>query len=121
MTLAQAPTSEGVEYLLRCNEIFVHVSGNRVQLKTGRRDFMQEYVLLNRDSQAWWYGHFHYAHFADAKTDYTQAHLKTKEQRFETYESALAKAKDPKQKIDIHRGFISKALADSDFLPLEPR
>ncbi|MGO4368386.1 dermonecrotic toxin domain-containing protein [Pseudomonas sp. PAB10] len=121
MTLAQAPTSEGVEYLLRRNEIYVHVSGNRVQLKTGRRDFMQEYVLLHRDSQAWWYGHFHYANFTDAKTDYTQAHLKTKEQRFETYESALAKAKDPKQKIDIHRGFISKALADSDFLPLEPR
>ena len=121
MTLAQAPNSEGVEYLLRRNEIYPRIIGNRVQLKTGRRDFMQEYVLLNGDDQPWWYGHFHYAKVDDAKSDYTQAHLKTKEQRFETYESAMAKAKDPKQKIDIHHGLISKELANNDFLPLQPR
>ena len=121
MTLARPPSSEGVEYLLRRNEIFARINGHRVQLKTGRRDFMQEYALLNKDNQPWWYGHFHYANADDAKVDYTQAHLKTREQRFETYESAMAKAKDPKQKIEIHHGIISKELANSDFLPLQPR
>lgn len=95
--------------------------GNRVQLKTGRKDFMQEYVLLNKDDQPWGYAHFHYPRVDDAKTQYTQAHLKTREQRFETYESAMAKATDPKQKIDIHRGIISKELANSAFLTLQPR
>lgn len=52
--------------------------GNRVQLKTGRKDFMQEYVLLNKDDQPWGYAHFHYERFDDAKTQYTQAHLKTR-------------------------------------------
>ncbi|MVV49292.1 hypothetical protein EJA72_13750 [Pseudomonas sp. PB120] len=122
MTLARLPTSEGVEYLLRRNAIFARIIGDRVQLKTGRKDYMQEYVLLNNDNQKpWWYGHFHYASAEDAKADYTQAHLKTREQRYESYESAMAKAKDPKQKIDIHHGIISRELAMSDFLPLQPR
>ncbi|ATE77400.1 dermonecrotic toxin domain-containing protein [Pseudomonas frederiksbergensis] len=121
MTLAQPPSSEGVEFLLRCKEVYPRMIGNRVQLKTGRKDFMQEYVLLNKDDQPWGYAHFHYERFDDAKTQYTQAHLKTREQRFETYESAMAKATDPKQKIDIHRGIISKELANSAFLTLQPR
>lgn len=121
MTLARPPSSESVEYLLQRKAVFARISGSRVQLKTGRRDFMQEYVLLNEHNQAWSYAHFHYANVDDAKADYTRAHLKTKEQQFDTYESAMAKAKDPKQKIDIHRGIISREQANSVFLPLEPR
>jgi hypothetical protein len=121
MTLYQAPTSEGLEYLQHHNQLYARIIGARVQLKTGRKDFVQEYVLLNRENQPWWYGHFHYAKANDAKANYTQAHLKTREQRYETYESALAKAQDPKQKIEIHHGFITKSLAEQSFLPLEPR
>ncbi len=121
MTLARPPSSEGVEFLLRNNAMVARIIGQRVQLKTGRKDFMQEYVLLNKENQPWWYAHFHYANAEDAKADYTQAHLKTREQRFETYESAMAKAKDPKQQIAIHHGIISKELASRDFLPLQPR
>jgi hypothetical protein len=121
MTLARPPSSEGVEFLLRNNAIVARIIGHRLQLKTGRKDFMQEYVLLNKDNQPWWYAHFHYANAEDAEADYTQAHLKTREQRFETYESAMAKAKDPKQQIAIHHGIISKELAGRDFLPLQPR
>ncbi|WP_416739690.1 dermonecrotic toxin domain-containing protein [Pseudomonas sp. NFX71] len=121
MTLARPPSSEGVEFLLRNNAMVARIIGQRVQLKTGRKDFMQEYVLLNKENQPWWYAHFHYADAEDAKADYTQAHLKTREQRFETYESAMAKAKDPKQQIAIHHGIISKELASRDFLPLQPR
>ncbi|KAA0995170.1 hypothetical protein FQ192_08925 [Pseudomonas sp. ANT_J12] len=121
MTLEQAPTNEGVQYLLQHNRLSVSPVGRRVQLKTGRRDFMQDYVLLNADNEPWWYAHFHYAQMADAKADYTTAHLKTREQHFETYESAQAKAQDSKQQIEIYRAAISKALAEQYFLPLEPR
>lgn len=121
MILAKPPTSEGVQYLLARKAISARVNGGRVQLKTGRKDFMQEYVLEDEKNKPWWYAHFHYANAGDAKADYTRAHLKTKEQRFETYESAMLKAKDAQQKIDIHHGMISEQLASSVFLPLEPR
>ncbi|VVQ07951.1 hypothetical protein [Pseudomonas fluorescens] len=121
MTLVRSPDSEGVEFLLRSKVIYARIVGNRIRLKTGRKDFMQEYVLLNGQHQPLWYAHFHYANAADAKANYTEAPLKTTEQRYETYESAMLKAKDPQQKIDIHHGTISDELAISEFLPLEPR
>jgi len=68
-----------------------------------------------------WYAHFHYANAVDGKANYTRAHLKTKDQQFETYESAMLKAKDPQQKIDVYHGILSEELASREFLPLEPR
>lgn len=121
ITLARPPTSEGVAYLLRNNAIYVRVFSHRVQLKTGRKDFMQEYVLLDGQNQPLWYAHFHYANAVDGKANYTRAHLKTKDQQFETYESAMLKAKDPQQKIDVYHGILSEELASREFLPLEPR
>ena len=121
MILARPPTSEGVEFLLQSKAIYARVNVGRVQLKTGRRDFMQEYILNDDQHQPWWYAHFHYANADEPKANYTRAHLKTKEQRFETYESAMLKAKDAQQKIDIHHGMISEQLASNVFLPLEPR
>ncbi|PWE38374.1 hypothetical protein C9I50_22455 [Pseudomonas prosekii] len=120
LTLAQPPTSVGVRYLLQGNELHVRPIGKRVQLKTGRKDFMQEYGLFNRDDKALWYAHFHYAVLTDDKTHFTTAHLKTEGQRFETYESALAKATNPSQKIQIYHGAIDLALANQYFLPLQP-
>ncbi|MGN8120850.1 dermonecrotic toxin domain-containing protein [Pseudomonas sp. 22082] len=121
MTLARPPTSEGVAYLLQNNSVYVRMTGNRVQLKTGRKDFMQEYVLLDQQEKPVWYGHFHYANATDEKSNYTRAHLKTREDRYETYESAMLKAKSAQQKIDIHKGRISDELAENVFLPVEPR
>lgn len=115
MSLAQAPTSEAVEYLLSRNEIHLQIVGERKQLKTGRQDFLQEYVLLNRDKRPLWYAHFHYKASNDAKDNYTAASLKINEQRFETYDSVLAKAQNPHQKIDIYRGHIDKELATKFF------
>lgn len=120
MTQDQAPTSEGVEYLLQRNVIHLEPIGRRVRLKTGRRDFMQEYVLLDANDSPLWYAHFHYVGVRDGKATYTTAHLKTVEQRFESYESIMARAKDPKQKIEIYHGAISETLARERFLPLEP-
>jgi hypothetical protein len=116
ISLAQAPTSEAVEYLLSSKEIQPQKSGERKQLKTGRQDFLQEYVLLNRNNQPVWYAHFHYKALNDAKADYTAASLKTKEQRFETNATALAKAQNPNMKVDIYRGHIDKELATKFFL-----
>ncbi|EJM68975.1 hypothetical protein PMI29_02115 [Pseudomonas sp. GM49] len=115
MSLAQAPTSEAVEYLLSRNEIHPQKNGKREQLKTGRQDFLQEYVLLNRDKQPLWYAHFHYKTENDDDKNYTAASLKTKEQRFATNATALAKAQNPHQKIVIHRGHIDKELATKFF------
>jgi len=120
MTLARAPTSEGVEYLLQQGVIHVEPAiGARVQLKTGRRDFMREYSLLDSHNNPVWYAHFHYADALGDKTAYTTAHLKTIAQRFDTYESMLANAKDPKQKIEVYHGTISETLANQYLLPLE--
>ena len=121
MTLNRPPTSEGVGFLLAQKVIYPRITGERVQLKTGRKDFMQAYVLLDTRDQPLWYAHFHYADVADKKADYTRAHLKTKEQQYETYESAMLNARDTQQKIDIHHGLITDELASSTFLPLEPR
>jgi hypothetical protein len=117
ISLAQAPTSEAVEYLLSREEVHPQKIGERIQLKTGRQDFLQEYVLLNRNKRPLWYAHFHYDKLTDAQADYTAASLKTKEQRFETNATALAKAQNPNQKIDIYRGHIDKELATKFFSP----
>lgn len=121
MTLNKPPTSEGVAFLLEKRAIYARMVDGPVQLTTGRKDFMQEYVLLDERDQPVWYAHFHYATDSAAKADYTRAHLKTRDQQYETYESAMLKATNPQQKIDIHRGAISQALAATVFLPLEPR
>ncbi|MFS2199229.1 hypothetical protein ACCD00_11975 [Pseudomonas sp. Pseusp3] len=118
MSLAQAPTSAAVEYLLSRNEIHPQKNGERIQLKTGRQDFLQEYVLLNRENRPLWYAHFHYETLNSDDVDYTAASLKTKEQRFATNATALAKAQTPHQKIDIYRGHIDKELATKLFLLL---
>jgi hypothetical protein len=115
ISLAQAPTSEAVKYLLSREEVHPQKIGERIQLKTGRQDFLQEYVLLNRNKRPLWYAHFHYDKLTDAQADYTAASLKTKEQRFETNATALAKAQNPNQKIDIYRGHIDKELATKFF------
>ncbi|QHC95389.1 hypothetical protein PspR84_12275 [Pseudomonas sp. R84] len=120
MTLAAPPTSEGVEYLLNKKVIYARTDGKRVQLTTGRKDFMQEYTLMVNEDTPLWYAHFHYDNLTDAKANYRRTHLKTKDQRYENYETALAKAADSRQKIDIHRANISDELA-LIFLPIEPR
>jgi len=115
ISLAQAPTSEAVEYLFRHKEVHPQKIGERIQLKTGRQDFLQEYVLMNKNNRPLWYAHFHYNTSNDAEDNYTAASLKTKDQRFETNATALAKAQNAHQKIDIYRGHIDKELAKKIF------
>ena len=115
MSLNQAPTSETVKYLLSCKKINLKKESERIQLKTGRQDFLQEYVLLNAKNQPLWYAHFHYKTSNDANDNYTAASLKTKKQRFETNATVLAKAQNPHQKIAIYRGPIDTELATEFF------
>ena len=50
----------------------------------------------------------------------TAAHLKTREQRKQSYYSQLARAQSPQAVVDVHRGLIGKALVQRWFLPLAP-
>ena len=46
------------------------------------------------------------------------AHLKKRAERTESYYSLLAKAQSPQSVVDVHRGGISRELAERWFLPL---
>lgn len=120
MALARPPIAEDVEFLLETGDLQVLLTSGRTQLKTGLKDFMQEYVLATRRSRPLWFAHFHYPTRDTPKASYTVAHLKTQAQRFETYASLLAKEKDALKVIEIHRALITPALAAQRFLPLSP-
>lgn len=67
-----------------------------------------------------WYAHLHYPAADTPKELYTAAHLKTREQRKQSYYSQLARAQSPQAVVDVHRGLIGKALVQRWFLPLAP-
>lgn len=112
------PTHANLEYLIEQKQVGVARYGERVPLSGERRDFIQEYALTDPQGKLLWYAHFHYANADTPKADYTVAHLKTKEQRKQSYYSLLAKADNPQAVVNVHRGLIGKALAERWFLPL---
>ena len=120
LSLKLPPTDSNLRYLFAKNLIQVARLGERKALKGERKDFLQEYAINDRDGWTLWYAHFHYETVDTLKTDYSVAHLKTKEQRREHYHSMLAKAKSPYAVVNVHRGQIGRSLAQSKFLPLAP-
>ncbi|BBP59000.1 DUF6543 domain-containing protein [Pseudomonas sp. St316] len=120
LSLKLPPTDSNLRYLFEKNLIQVARLGERKALKGERKDFLQEYAVNDRDGWPLWYAHFHYETADTPKTDFSVAHLKTKEQRREHYYSLLAKAKSPYAVVDVHRGQIGRPLAQSRFLPLAP-
>jgi hypothetical protein len=117
-SLALPPTGSHVEYLLAQDRIQLASLGSRVPLRGGRQDFIQEYAVNDKRGVPLWYAHFHYPEMATPKGEFNVAHLKTKDQRRESYYSLLAKAQNPQSVVDVHRGAISRALAEHWFLPL---
>ena len=97
----------------------VALLGKRIQLGGPRRDFIQEYAINDAKGFTLWYAHFHYPGANTPKADYTAAHLKTREQRRESYYSLLAKAQSPQAIVNVHRGLIGKQLAERWFLSFE--
>ncbi|MDO7898981.1 dermonecrotic toxin domain-containing protein [Pseudomonas citrulli] len=120
LSLQLPPTDGNLTYLFEKNLIQVALLGERKPLKGARKDFLQEYAINDRDGFPLWYAHFHYEKADTPKADYSVAHLKTKEQRREHYQSLLAKADNPYAVVNVHRGQIGKALAQGKFLPLAP-
>ena len=119
-TLELAPTDSHLAYLLEQDQVQLASLGPRIALKGERRDFIQEYAINDKRGYPVWYAHFHYPKANTPKLEYAVAHLKTKAQRTENYYSLLNKAHSPQSVVDVHRGGISKALAQRRFLPLVP-
>ncbi|MCI0996390.1 dermonecrotic toxin domain-containing protein [Pseudomonas corrugata] len=120
LSLKLPPTDGNLRFLFEKNLIQVARLGDRTALQGARKDFLQEYAINDRDGFAIWYAHFHYEAADTPKENFSVAHLKTKEQRKEHYHSLLAKATSPYAVVNVHRGQISKSLAQSRFLPLAP-
>jgi hypothetical protein len=110
------PTHANLEYLLDRRQVNVARLGARIQLSGDRRDFIQEYAINDPKGKPVWYAHFHYPAVDTPNADYTAAHLKTREQRKQSYYSLLAKAESSQAVVDVHRGMIGKALAQRWFL-----
>lgn len=55
-----------------------------------------------------WYAHFHYQQADTPKSDYSVAHMKTKEQRKQNYYSQLAAAQGQQAVVYIHRGPLAR-------------
>ncbi len=120
LSLSLPPTHGNLQYLL--NEKLVQIArlGERVPLRGERQDFIQEYAINNLQGYPLWYAHFHYPAATTPKLEYSVAHMKTKEQRKQSYYSLLAKAQGRQAIVDVHRGAIGKKLAERWFLPLAP-
>lgn len=119
-TLELPPTSAHLQFLLEADKVQLARLGERIALRGERRDFIQEYAVNDKHGFPLWYAHFHYPKADTPKLEYAIAHLKTKEQRRESYYSLLAKAESAQSVVDVHRGEISRALAERRFLPLAP-
>ncbi len=108
-TLQILPTDSHVMYLLEQDAVQLARLGARVAL---RGDFIQEYAVNHKGGRALWYAHFHYPQLDTPKHQYSVAHLKTKEQRTDSYHSLLARAQSPQEVVDVHRGKITLGLAE---------
>ena len=114
------PTHGNLEYLIEQKRANIGLLGERIQLSGERRDFVQEYAVNDQGGYPLWYAHLHYPAADTPKELYTAAHLKTREQRKQSYYSQLARAQSPQAVVDVHRGLIGKALVQRWFLPLAP-
>jgi hypothetical protein len=120
LCLELPPTHGNLQYLIEQKRVNVARLAERIQLSGERRDYIQEYAVNDSKGYPLWYAHFHYPEAGTPNGNYTAAHLKTREQRRQSYYSQLATAKSAQAVVDVHRGLIGKALAERWFLPLAP-
>lgn len=120
LSLSLPPTHGSLQYLLDEKLVQIARLGERVPLRGEKQDFIQEYAINNRQGYVLWYAHFHYREATTPKLDYSVAHMKTKDQRKQSYYSLLAKAQGRQAIVDVHRGGIGRNLAERWFLPLAP-
>ncbi|HEY0287355.1 MAG TPA: DUF6543 domain-containing protein [Pseudomonas sp.] len=117
MIKAQPPTAARVSYLYRQHEVNISRFDVRKNMSGAKRnDFMQEYLIRDKDQRVLWWAHFHYASEDASAHDFTAAHLKVAEQRFMGYKALVKAAKDSKDVVSIYRSTIGKDLAQRLFL-----
>ncbi|WP_191486651.1 dermonecrotic toxin domain-containing protein [Pseudomonas sp. FEN] len=123
---ANPPEMSRIDYLLEQGEVTIRKEGERIRL--GKKDFLQEYALLDKTAKPLWYAHFHYSTATTADSAFEAAHLKTVEQRkiggqYQLLEQERAFKKiqtgrggNARLALQIHRSVIDPASAQKHFL-----
>lgn len=115
----QPPTAARLSYLAREREVNIaRFDGRKNMSGAKRNDFLQEYVIRDKDQRVLWWAHFHYASEATADDAFTAAHLKIPEQRFIGYKALVKAAKDDGAVVTVYRSAIGKDVAQRLFLGL---
>jgi len=116
----QAPTVGHVSWLLDQHEVSIAREGERVALAKRKgfpQDYLQEFVIRDKDATPLWYAHFHYASADAVDAEFTAAHLKTREQRFERGPQVVA-TQSNQAIIEVYRSRIDRSSALQLFLSL---
>jgi hypothetical protein len=121
MTKRQLPTAPRVEWLLGHQEVTIDMIPGRRRLKGPKKDFLEEYEIRERQSNAvLWYAHFHYERADTSAELFSAAHLKTKEQRLLGGSYNLSSAASTQEVIAIYRSEIGVQLAKKLFFSGAP-
>lgn len=119
MIKRQPPTASRISYLDRQREVDIaRIDGLKNMSGARRNDFVQEYVIRDRDGNVLWWAHFHYATEHASANAFTAAHLKLPEQRLMGYRALLKAARDNKEVVSIYRSAIGREPAQRLFLHL---
>ena len=116
----QAPTVGHVAWLREHGEVAIVREGERVALakrKGFAQDYLQEFVIRDTNGNPLWYAHFHYASADAVVGDFTAAHLKTREQRYDRTVQ-VARGQSDQAIIEVYRSRIDKDSAQKLFLSL---
>lgn len=115
MIKEQLPTAARIEWLKDKKEVAISKIAARRRLKGPRKDYLDEYeVLDHKTRKVLWYAHFHYADASAAVGSFTAAHVKTVAQRLLGGAFDL-RGKTDQELIAIYRSEISRNLAAGVF------
>ncbi|MBD8475938.1 hypothetical protein IFT98_16930 [Pseudomonas sp. CFBP 8770] len=114
MIKRQPPTAARVDYLYREQAVRISRVGGRSKLKRSP-GYLEEYLIADTTGTPLWYAHFHYRELRSPRDQYTTAHLKTVEQRFDGVERQKADEAAGREVIGILRREI-KAPFDEVYL-----
>lgn len=112
------PNSAHLDYLHEAGLVRIEKEGGLVELRQtsdGRRDFLQEFVVLDTRATSprpLWYAHFHFNKANPSFDDFVKAHLKTVPQR------RLGREWQDSHVEQIWRGELSRVIARKYFTAL---
>ena len=102
------PDEDGIAWLQARDQVQILRIEGRIALKRVD-DFLQEYVVKDRQGKVLAYAHFHYSSPTDPDLPYNAGHLKRPEQRFMSFRSLLDKTDN--EAIAIYYSRISPPMA----------